>query len=128
MTVNKNSKGIQIFTQEEALEKSTEYFKGNTLAAEVFVTKYALKNENLEYVEATPDQMHKRIAKEFARVEKKFPNPIPEEEIFKLLDQFKYLIPGGSPMFGIGNPYQKISLSNCFVIKTVDVLKRGNRI
>lgn len=120
MTVNKNSKGIQIFTQEEALEKSTEYFKGNTLAAEVFVTKYALKNENLEYVEATPDQMHKRIAKEFARVEKKFPNPIPEEEIFKLLDQFKYLIPGGSPMFGIGNPYQKISLSNCFVIKTVD--------
>jgi ribonucleoside-diphosphate reductase alpha chain len=120
MTVNTNSKGIQIFTQEEALKKSTEYFKGNTLAAEVFVTKYALKDENLEYVEVTPDQMHRRIAREFARVEKKFPNPIPEEEIFELLDQFKYLIPGGSPMFGIGNPYQKISLSNCFVIKTVD--------
>jgi len=111
---------MKVYSREEALKKSTEYFKGNTLAAEVFVSKYALRDKKLQLVEATPYQMHKRIASEFARIEKKFPNPLSEEEIFNLLDQFKYLIPGGSPMFGIGNIYQKVSLSNCFVIDTVD--------
>ena len=111
---------MKTYSREEALKKSTEYFKGNTLAAEVFISKYALRDKKLQLTEATPYQMHKRIASEFARIEKKYPNPLSEEEIFNLLDQFKYLILGGSPMFGIGNPYQKISLSNCFVIGTVD--------
>jgi len=110
----------KVYTKEEAIKLSIEYFKENTLAAEVFVGKYALKNKKLEYIEATPAKMHKRLAKEFARIESKFPNSIPEEEIFELIDQFKYLIPGGSPMSGIGNPYQRVSLSNCFVIDTVD--------
>ena len=111
---------IKTFTREEALAKSIEYFNGDSLAAEVFITKYALRNEKLELVECTPDQMHHRLAKEFARIEKKYPNPLSEEEIFGLFDRFKYLCPQGSPMFGIGNPYQKVSLSNCFVIDTMD--------
>ena len=111
---------MKVYTREKALEEATKYFGGNTLAAEVFISKYALRNEKLEWVESTPDQMHKRLAAEFAKTENKFPNPLSEKEIFEMFDQFKYLIPGGSPMFGIGNPYQRVSLSNCFVIDTVD--------
>ena len=111
---------MKIYSKEEAIKKSTEYFGGDELAAEVFVSKYALRNENLELKEATPDQMHRRLAKEFARIEKKYPNPISEEEIFNLFDGFRQLIPQGSPMFGIGNLYQTASISNCFVVDVVD--------
>jgi ribonucleotide reductase alpha subunit len=111
---------MKIYSREEALKKSIEYFQGDELAAEVFVTKYAMRNDKLELVEATPDQMHHRLAKEFARIEKKYPNPMSEEEIFGLFDRFKWIVPQGSPMFGIGNPHQTVSISNCFVIDVVD--------
>jgi len=111
---------MKIYTREEAIKKSIEYFEGDNLAAEVFVTKYAMRNEKLELVEATPEQMHRRLAKEFFRTESKYPNPMTEEEIFGLFDHFKYVVPQGSPMFGIGNPFQKVSFSNCFVTNVVD--------
>ena len=111
---------MKTFSQEEAIKRSTEYFKGNSIAPDVFVNKYSLKNEDLEIVEDTPKKMHKRLVSEFVRTENKFPNPISEKEIAELINDFRYLIPGGSPMFGIGNHYQRVSLSNCFVIKTVD--------
>jgi len=111
---------MKTYTREEALKKSIEYFNKDELAAEVFVSKYALRNEKSELVETTPDQMHRRLAKEFARIEKKYPNPLSEEEIFGLFDRFKYVVPQGSPMFGIGNNNQRSSLSNCFVIDVVD--------
>ncbi len=113
-------KKMKTYTQEEALQQSLEYFKGNAIAADVFVNKYALKNDKLEILEATPSQTHSRCISEFSRIENKFPNPLSKEEISELINDFKYLIPGGSPMFGIGNPYQITSLSNCFVIDTVD--------
>lgn len=106
----------KVYTSEEAIKASTQYFNGDTLAATVFVNKYALKNSEGEIFEKTPDDMHKRIAKEIARVEVKYPNPLSEQEIFDLIKNFKYIIPQGSPMTGIGNPYQIASLSNCFVI------------
>lgn len=106
----------QIFTYEAALLKSTEYFNGNELAACVFLDKYALKNTKGEILEDSPEMTHRRIAKEFARIEKKkFKNPLSEEYIFSLLDRFKYIVPQGSPMFGIGNDFQTVSLSNCFL-------------
>lgn len=105
-----------VFTHEEALKASTEYFKGDELAATVFVTKYALRNERGELVELTPADMHRRLAREFARVELNYANPMGEDEIFSLLDGFKYIVPQGSPMSAVGNPTQVQSLSNCFVI------------
>jgi ribonucleoside-diphosphate reductase alpha chain len=111
---------MKTYSQEEALKKSVEYFQGDELAAEVFVTKYAMRNEKLELLETSPEQMHHRLAKEFARMESKYPNPMSEKEIFGLFDRFKYVVPQGSPMFGIGNHHQKSSLSNCFVIDVVD--------
>jgi len=105
------------YTYDEALAASTEYFSGDELAAKVFVDKYALRDQNNCLVEKTPKDMHMRIAKEFARIEKnKFKQPLSEQEIFDLLDQFKHIIPQGSPMAGIGNKYQVVSLSNCYVI------------
>lgn len=111
---------MKIYSREEALKQSIEYFGGDELAAEVFVTKYAMRDEKLELKESNPEQMHHRLAKEFARIENKYPNPMSEEEIFGLFDKFRYVVPQGSPMFGIGNPNQKISLSNCFVIDVAD--------
>jgi ribonucleoside-diphosphate reductase alpha chain len=105
-----------IYTYEEALEASKQYFNGDELAADVFVSKYALKNNNGELVEKTPADMHRRLSKEFARIESKYPNPLSEEQIFKLLDGFKYVVPQGSPMSAIGNEYQIQSASNCFVL------------
>ena len=102
--------------RDKALKKSLEYFKGDELAATVFLNKYSLKDSQGNIYEKTPEDMHKRIAKEIARIEKKYPNPLDEEKIYSLLDNFKYIIPQGSPMSGIGNPFQKVSLSNCFVI------------
>lgn len=104
------------YTAAEAIAKSTEYFKGDSLAADVWVNKYALKNSEGKLYELTPDDMHHRIAAELARIELKYPNPMSEEEIFELIRDFRYIIPQGSPMAGIGNNYQIGSLSNCFVI------------
>ena len=104
------------YTRDEVLAAAVEYFDGDTLAADVWVTKYALRDADEHYYELTPTDMHRRIAREFARIEQKYPNPMSEDEIFNLLDKFKYLIPQGSPMSGIGNDYQMQSLSNCFVI------------
>ncbi|MEI8204063.1 MAG: adenosylcobalamin-dependent ribonucleoside-diphosphate reductase [Bacteroidota bacterium] len=98
------------------MQHATEYFRGDTLAASVWINKYALKDSFNNIYERTPDDMHRRIAKEFARIELKYPNPMSEEEIYLLLSDFKYIIPQGSPMAGIGNDFQIASLSNCFVI------------
>ena len=103
---------------EEAQRKSREYFGGDALAANVFVTKYALTDKFGVLYEATPDDMHMRLAKEFARIEAKYPNPLSKEEIYDLFEGFRFIIPQGSPMSGIGNPYQVQSISNCFVIES----------
>ena len=105
------------YTYEEALSSSIEYFNGDELAAKVFIDKYALKNNEGEILEKTPEDMHWRLAKEFARIEKKkFKEPYSEQFIFDLLHKFKYIVPQGSPMSAIGNKYQVQSLGNCFVI------------
>ena len=105
-----------IYNETEALEASTEYFNGDSLAAEIWMKKYALKDVDGNLYERTPDDMHRRMASEFARIENNFPNPLSEEEIYETLKNFKYIIPQGSPMAGIGNNFQYVSLSNCFVI------------
>lgn len=105
-------------TYDETFQASKEYFKGDELAAKVFVDKYALQDSKGNFLEKTPSDMHHRLAKEFARIESKYPNPMSESEIFDLLDGFKYVVPQGSPMFGIGNPYQVVSLSNCYVLES----------
>jgi len=106
----------KIYTYEEAILASLNYFNGDDLAASVFVSKYALRNNKNEIIESSPEQMHRRLAKEFARKKKKYPNPISEEEIFNYFDRFKWIVPQGSPMSAVGNPYQIQSCSNCFVI------------
>ncbi|KXN97955.1 ribonucleoside-diphosphate reductase [Aequorivita aquimaris] len=106
----------QTYTQDEAFEASVEYFKGDDLAARVWVNKYALKDSEGNIYEKTPNDMHRRIAKEIARIEQRYANPMTEEEVFEAIKDFKYIVPQGSPMAGIGNPYQIASLSNCFVI------------
>ena len=107
-------------TYNEALEESLKYFGGDELAAKAYVDKYALKTPEDDVLEPNPSCMHKRLAKEFARIEAKYPNPMGEEEIYNLFDRFRYIIPQGSPMSAIGNPYQIQSLSNCFVIELGD--------
>lgn len=104
------------YTYEEAFEASKKYFDGDELAARVWATKYALKDAKGNYYELTPDDMHKRIAKEISRIEMKYANPLSEQLIFDLMSHFRYLVPQGSPMAGIGNNLQLSSLSNCFVI------------
>ena len=106
---------MKTYTKQEVIKSSLEYFKGDELAADVWAKKYCLKDEN-HYYELTPDDMHHRIAKELARIELKYPNPISEEEIYLTLKNFERIIPQGSPMSGIGNNFQIVSLSNCFVI------------
>lgn len=106
----------KVYEYEDAIKASTEYFNGDTLAATVFINKYALKDSEGNLYESTPDEMHRRIASEIARIEAKYPNPMSEDEIFDLIKNFTYIIPQGSPMTGIGNPFQIASLSNCFVI------------
>lgn len=107
---------MKTYTYEEAMSKSLSYFDGDELAASVWINKYAMKDSYGNLFEASPEDMHRRLAKEFARVEANYPNPMSEGEIFDLLDKFKYIIPQGGPMTGIGNNYQIASLSNCFVI------------
>lgn len=104
------------FAFEEAYEEALKYFAGDELAARVWVNKYSMKDSFGNIYEKSPKDMHWRIANEIARIEKKYKNPMSAQEIFDLLDHFKYIIPAGSPMTGIGNNYQVASLSNCFVI------------
>lgn len=104
------------YTYNEAFEASKKYFEGDELAARVWATKYALKDSQGNYFELTPDDMHHRIAREIARIEKKYKNPMDEQLLFDLMSHFRYLVPQGSPMAGIGNNLQVGSLSNCFVI------------
>ena len=106
----------RIYTKQEILPDVVRYFGGDELAAGVWIDKYALKNKNGELMERTPEDMHRRMAREFARIERRYIHPLSEEEIFSLFDHFKYIIPQGSPMAGIGNNDQIVSLSNCFVI------------
>ncbi len=104
------------YTFDEAFESSKIYFNGDELAATVWINKYALKDSEGNIYEKNPDDMHRRLARELARIESKYKNPLSEEKIFQLLKGFKYLVPQGGPMTGIGNPHQIVSLSNCFVI------------
>lgn len=104
------------YTYNQAFEASKKYFEGDELAARVWATKYALKDSQGNYFELTPDDMHRRIAREIARIEKKYKNPMDEQLLFDLMSHFRYLVPQGSPMAGIGNNLQVGSLSNCFVI------------
>jgi ribonucleoside-diphosphate reductase alpha chain len=104
------------YTFNEAFKASLDYFTGDELAAKVWVNKYALKDAFGNIYEKSPEDMHHRLAKEIARIEKKYANPLTEEELFDLFSHFRYIIPQGSPMTGIGNDFQIASLSNCFVI------------
>ncbi len=107
---------MQTYTYDEAIQASLVYFGGDELAARVWVNKYAMKDSFGNIYEKSPEDMHWRIANEVARIEQKYKNPMTAEEIFRLLDHFRYIVPAGSPMTGIGNSYQIASLSNCFVI------------
>ena len=104
------------FTYQQAYEASLKYFDGDELAARVWATKYALKDSFGHLYELTPDDMHRRIAREIARIENKYPNPLSEDRLFELMSHFRYIVPQGSPMAGIGNNFQVGSLSNCFVV------------
>ena len=108
-------KSPKIYSKQDVEKATLQYFKNDELAAHVWVKKYCLKDEK-NYYELTPDDMHHRIAKELARIEAKYPNPLTEDEIYETLKNFKRIIPQGSPMSGIGNDFQVVSLSNCFVI------------
>ena len=116
MATQVSAPASKTYSQDEAFEASLKYFKGDDLAARVWVNKYALKDSDGNIYEKTPDDMHRRIARELARIEARYPNPMSEDEVFDLIKDFKYIVPQGSPMAGIGNPYQVGSLSNCFVI------------
>jgi len=107
---------MKTFTFDEVYAASLKYFEGDELAAKVWANKYALKDASGNIYEKTPDDMHHRLAREIARVENKYPNPLSEKELFDLFDHFRYIVPQGSPMTGIGNEFQIASLSNCFVI------------
>jgi len=107
-----------MFSYEQVYKESLNYFNGDELAASVFATKYALQDHDGSYLELTPTDMHKRLAIEFARIEQKYPNPMNSNEIFDLLKDFKYIVPQGSPMSGIGNEAKLQSISNCFVIES----------
>lgn len=104
------------YTFDEAFKASLDYFTGDELAAKVWVNKYALKDAFGNIYEQSPTDMHHRLAGEIARIEEKYPNPLSEQQLFELFDHFRYIVPQGSPMTGIGNNYQIASLSNCFVI------------
>ncbi|HSG67465.1 MAG TPA: adenosylcobalamin-dependent ribonucleoside-diphosphate reductase [Bacteroidales bacterium] len=116
-TIGENqARSLKKYSHEEVLVKATEYFKGDTLAANVWMNKYALKDSDGNIYELTPDDMHWRIANEIARIEEKYPNPMKAAEVYELIRDFRYIVPQGSPMAGIGNNMQISSLSNCFVI------------
>ena len=110
----------KIISIEEAKKKATAYFNDDELAGNVWINKYALKDSKGNLYEETPDDMHWRVAHETARIEKKYPNPLSAEEVYELFKDFKYIIPQGGPMAGIGNDFQISSLSNCFVIASTN--------
>jgi len=118
MVAKKSGSGVgkSTYSFEEAYKASVKYFEGDELAAKVWVTKYALKDSEGVFYECTPDDMHRRLAREVARIEQKYANPKSEDELFELFRNFRYIVPQGSPMTGIGNRFQISSLSNCFVI------------
>ena len=116
MEAEKITKKQKVYSYKDAYESTLQYFEGDDLAAKVWVSKYALKDSDGNIYEKTPDDMHYRIASEISRIEAKYPNPLSAEEVFDLIKKFKYIIPQGSPMTGIGNNFQIASLSNCFVI------------
>lgn len=107
---------LKAYQTEEILSSSTEYFGGDALAANVWMNKYALKDSDGNVYEKNPDEMHHRLARELHRIESKYPNPVSEQEAYELMRNFRYIVPQGSPMAGIGNKFQISSLSNCFVI------------
>ena len=113
---NNGTKNMTVYQYADAVEEAKKYFKGDDLAATVWVSKYALKDSMGNLYEKSPEQMHHRIASEIERIEKRYPNPMSAEEVYDLLKGFRYLIPQGGPMTGIGNNLQIASLSNCFVI------------
>lgn len=115
-TAEKQAAAPKTYTHDEVLKASTVYFKGDTMAASVWINKYALKDSYGHIFELTPDDMHRRLAREIHRIEKNYPNPMSEELLFDLFKEFKYIVPQGGPMTGIGNDFQIASLSNCFVI------------
>lgn len=112
------SPSMKVFSKEEALKASIEYFNGDELAASTFLAKYALTDNDGNLREKTPDDMHRRLAREFARIESKYPNPMSEEEIYALMKDFGEVVPQGSPMSAVGNDYQVQSSSNCFVLSS----------
>ncbi|MFR9580742.1 MAG: adenosylcobalamin-dependent ribonucleoside-diphosphate reductase, partial [Rikenellaceae bacterium] len=116
MTKFQIDKNLKPVSYNDALSKSRDYFEGDDLAATVWLSKYALKDSFGNIYEMTPEDMHKRIASEIVRIESQYPNPLGFDEVFALLDHFKYVIPQGGPMTGVGNNFQVASLSNCFVI------------
>jgi ribonucleotide reductase alpha subunit len=107
---------MEFYNREEVLTSSLVYFRGDELAANVWINKYALKDSDGKIYELNPDDMHRRIASELARIEKQYINPLSEDEIYELIKDFEYVIPQGGPMSGIGNTLQTVSLSNCFVV------------
>ncbi|MEY3368709.1 MAG: hypothetical protein RI973_1864 [Bacteroidota bacterium] len=115
-SIAKDQPDRKVYSFKEALKAATDYFNGDELAANVWINKYALKDSQGNIYEKDPDEMHRRIAAELHRIELLYPNPIGEDELYELLAAFKYVIPQGSPMSGIGNNFQVSSLSNCFVI------------
>lgn len=108
-------KNLKSYPFEEVKKHTLEYFNGDELATDVWIRKYCLKDDT-NYYELSPDDMHRRIAKELARIENKYSNSLTEDEIYDSLKNFNRIVPGGSPMSGIGNDYQVVSLSNCYVI------------
>jgi ribonucleoside-diphosphate reductase alpha chain len=117
-TVHSDTPVLKPLDPEEVKRRATAYFNGDELAANVWINKYSLKDSKGNLYEMTPDDMHRRLAREIARIENKYPNPLTEEEVFNLFRHFKYIIPQGGPMAGIGTDFQISSLSNCFVIGT----------
>ena len=111
-------KEYKTYSAEEVKAATIKYFGGDQLAADVWMNKYALKDSDGNIFELTPDDMHHRIASEIARIENRYANPMSEQEVYEVLKNFKYIVPQGSPMAGIGNNFQISSLSNCFVIGT----------
>jgi ribonucleoside-diphosphate reductase alpha chain len=107
---------MNVYKYEDVYENALRYFEGDKLSADAWINKYALKNKQGDLLEESPLDMHKRLASEFARIERKYENPMSEDEIFELLNEFKYAVPQGGPMMGIGNKEQVVSISNCFVI------------
>ena len=107
---------LKTFSEQEAKKITLDYFSGDELATQVWINKYALKDSAGNLYEKSPEDMHRRMAREIARIEAKYPNPMSEDELFELFDKFKYIVPQGGPMTGIGNSFQVSSLSNCFVV------------